>query len=172
MNWTIDSAHSSASFKVRHMGISNVRGDFSDLRGAITLDEAGNLQSVRVSIPVDTVNTGNAGRDEHLKKADFFDAEQFPSIEFVSTDVTRSGEGYRVSGNLTMHGVTHAISFKAEVSQPITDPMSGKRKIGGEAALELSRKDYGLTWNAAIETGGVMVSDKVSINLEVQAVEE
>ncbi len=172
MKWNIDTAHSSAGFKVRHLGISNVRGEFSSVTGTVTTDESGQLTGIQASIPVASVNTGNEARDEHLRGADFFDAAQFPTIEFVGTSMTPSRSGHTVTGDLTMHGVTRSITFQAEVSEPVTDPVSGKHKLGGEASLTLSRKDYGLTWNAAIETGGVMVSDEVHITLELQAVED
>lgn len=170
MNWTIDPAHTNAGFRVRHLGITNVRGSFSNVTGTIETDDQGVPTSVHASIPVSTVNTGNADRDAHLQSADFFDVAQFPNIEFVSTGVTATGGGeYAIAGNLTMHGVTHPVTLNAEVSAPTTDPFSGSKKIGAEASLELSRKDYGLTWNVALEAGGVMVSDKVVIHLEVEA---
>ncbi len=171
MNWTIDSAHTTAGFKVRHLGLTNVRGTFSGVSGTIETDDQGRPTSVKASIPVKTVNTGNADRDGHLQGADFFDAAAHPSIEFVSTSVTPSGDGYDIQGHLTMHGVTKPVTLKAEVSAPVTDPFSQARKIGGEATIDISRKDFGLTWNAALETGGVMVADKVQIHLEVEAVQ-
>lgn len=171
MQWMIDTAHTTAAFKVRHMGISNVRGSFSNVTGMVETDDAGRLVAVRATIPVDTVSTGNADRDGHLKSPDFFDAAQFPVIEFVSTSVAPAAEGYAVQGDLTLHGVTRSVTLNIEVSAPVTDPMSGKQRLGGETTLDISRKDFGLTWNAAIEAGGVMVGDKVSITLEVEAVQ-
>lgn len=170
MNWNIDPAHTTAGFKVRHLGITNVRGSFKDVSGTIETDDQGQPISVKASIPVDTVNTGVTDRDAHLRSADFFDVAQFPTIEFVSTGVTAKGNGeYAIAGNLTMHGVTHPVVLNAEISAPATDPMSGGKKIGGEANLEINRKDYGLNWNVALEAGGFMVSDKVVIHLEVEA---
>lgn len=171
MNWNIDPAHTTASFKVRHLGITNVRGSFSGVTGTAQTDEHGALQSLHVLIPVSTVSTGNADRDGHLQSADFFDAAQHPNIEFSSTHIAPAAGGYSIQGNLSMHGVTQPITFQAEVSGPAADPFSGQQKLGGEASLELSRKDYGLTWNVAVEAGGVLVSDKVTIHLEVEAVQ-
>ena len=171
MNWNIDPAHTTASFKVRHLGITNVRGTFSNISGTAQTDEQGQLQSLHVLIPTATVNTGNTDRDTHLQSADFFDAAQFPNMEFTSTSITRSADGYSIQGNLSIHGVTQPVTFQAEVNGPAADPFSGTPKLGGEASLELSRKDYGLTWNVAVEAGGVLVSDKVTIHLEVEAVQ-
>lgn len=171
MIWNIDTAHTTAAFKIRHMGISNVRGSFSGIAGTIETDELGRAIAIKASIPVETINTGNTDRDNHLKAADFFDVAQFPTIDFASTTVTPSNDGYTVEGQLTMHGVSKAIRFETEAGAPATDPFSNKKKLGGDATLELSRKDYGLTWNAPIEAGGVMVGDKVTIQLDVQAVE-
>lgn len=171
MNWNIDPAHTTASFKVRHLGLTTVRGTFSGITGSAQTDDQNHLHSLHVQIPTATVNTGNADRDAHLQSADFFDAAQFPNLEFTSTSITRSGDGYTIQGNLTIHGVTRPVTFQAEVNGPATDPFSGTPKLGGEASLELSRKDYGLTWNVAVEAGGVLVSDKVTIHLEVEAVQ-
>lgn len=171
MHWNIDPAHTTASFKVRHLGITNVRGTFSDITGTAQTDEQGQLQSLHVLIPTATVNTGNTDRDAHLQSADFFDAAQFPNMEFTSTSITPGTDGYSIQGNLTIHGVTQPITFQAEVNGPAADPFSGVQKLGGEASLDISRKEYGLTWNAPIEAGGVLVSDKVTIQLEVEAVQ-
>lgn len=165
MNWNIDSAHSVATFKIRHLGISNVRGSFSNLSGNIETDDAGRIVSVKASIPVDTVNTNQADRDGHLKQGDFFDVAQYPTMEFVSTSVSGSGSDYTIEGNLTMRGVTKPITLTAEVNAPVADPNSGKQKIGGEANVDINRKDFGIT------TGGPMLGDKVSITLEIQAAE-
>lgn len=172
MIWNIDTMHSTANFKVRHLGISNVRGSFSGLTGTIETDDAGKIQKVKASIPVGTVNTDNADRDNHLKAKDFFNVEEFPTMEFESTGVEPSSDGYAIHGNLTIHGVTRPVVFNTEVSAPVKDPMSGMQKMGGETSFDISRKDYGLTWNVAIEAGGVMLGDKVSVTLELQAVQQ
>ena len=170
--WNIDPVHSVAEFKVKHMMISNVKGQFTGVKGVLTLDEA-NLTGSKVEATIDTatINTNDAGRDTHLKSADFFDAESFPAMEFVSTGVTRKGDGeLKVAGNLTMHGVTKPVVFDVEgPTAPGKDPW-GNTKIGVSATTKVNRKDFGLTWNAALETGGVLVGEDITITLELQLV--
>lgn len=170
--WNIDPVHSVAEFKVRHMMISNVKGQFTGVKGVLTLDEADVTRSkVEASIDTATVNTNDPGRDTHLKSADFFDAETYPTMEFVSTSVTRkSADELKVAGNLTLHGVTKAVVFDVEgPTAPGKDPW-GNTKIGLVATTKVNRKDYGLTWNSALETGGVLVGEDVTITLELQLV--
>ncbi len=168
--WKIDSAHSAAEFKVKHMMISNVKGKFSGLDGTLTLAE-GELKdsTVEATIPVATISTGDEQRDGHLKSADFFDVEKFPTLTFKSKQVTPAGAGeLEVTGELTMHGVTKTVTFAVEgPSAPGKDPW-GNLRIGLSAVTKVNRKDFGLTWNAALETGGVLVSDEVTIMLDVQ----
>jgi polyisoprenoid-binding protein YceI len=168
--WNLDPAHSPAEFKVKHMMISNVKGNFSGISGVLQLD-AGDItrSSIEASIPVATVNTGDAQRDGHLKSADFFDAERFPAMTFKSTAVQRIGEGeLAVTGNLTLHGVTRAVTFAVEgPTEPAKDPW-GNMRVGLSATTKINRKDFGLTWNAALEAGGVLVGDDVTIMLDVQ----
>jgi polyisoprenoid-binding protein YceI len=168
--WKIDPAHSSAEFKVKHMMISNVKGTFSGLSGVLTEHSVDStLSSVQASVPVATVSTGDAQRDGHLKSADFFDAEKYPTLDFKSTQVVRKAEAeYNVTGNLTVHGVTKPVTFVVEgPSTPGKDPW-GNTRIGLSATAKINRKDFGLSWNAALETGGFLVGDDVSITLEVQ----
>ena len=168
--WNLDPAHSTAQFKVKHMMISNVKGNFTGLSGVLKLDAANPSGStVEASIDVTTVNTGDAQRDGHLKSADFFDADQFPALTFKSTQVTSSGGGdYAVTGDLTLHGVTKSVTFSVEdVSEPSKDPW-GNLRIGLSASTKINRKDFGLGWNAALETGGVLVGEDVTITLDVQ----
>lgn len=168
--WNLDPAHSAAEFKVKHMMISNVKGKFSGMSGALQLD-AGDITraSVDASIPVATVSTGDAQRDGHLKSADFFDAERFPVMTFKSTAVKRTGEGeLAVTGDLTIHGVTKAVTFAVEGPTPPAKDPWGNLRVGLEASAKISRKDFGLAWNAALETGGVMVGDEVAITLDVE----
>jgi polyisoprenoid-binding protein YceI len=168
--WNLDPAHSTAQFKVKHMMISNVKGNFTGLSGVLKLDAANpSGSSVEASIDVTTVNTGDAQRDGHLKSADFFDADQFPTLTFKSTKVTSSGGGdYAVTGDLTLHGVTKSVTFSVEdVSEPSKDPW-GNLRIGLSASTKINRKDFGLSWNAALETGGVLVGEDVTISLDVQ----
>jgi polyisoprenoid-binding protein YceI len=170
--WKIDPAHSSAEFKVKHMMISNVKGKFSGISGTLTLDEADPTRStVEAVVPVATLSTGDEQRDAHLKSADFFDAEKFPTFTFKSTEVGRTAPGeHAVVGELTLHGVTRAVSFAVEgPSEPGKDPW-GNTRIGLSATARINRKDFGLNWNAALETGGVLVGEDVTISLDVQFV--
>jgi polyisoprenoid-binding protein YceI len=168
--WNLDPAHSAAEFKVKHMMISNVKGKFSGLSGVLILDEADPTRStVEASIPFASLSTGDEQRDAHLKSADFFDAEKFPALTFQSTGVQVHAPGeHSVTGNLTMHGVTRPVTFKVEgPSDPAKDPW-GNLRIGLSASTRINRKDFGLTWNAALETGGVLVGEDVTISLDVQ----
>jgi polyisoprenoid-binding protein YceI len=168
--WKLDPAHSHAEFKVKHMMISNVKGSFSGLSGVLNLDESDYTHStVEASIPVATLKTGDDQRDGHLKSADFFDAEKFPTVTFKSTNIdSTGGADYQVTGDLTLHGVTKSVTFSVEdVSEPSKDPW-GNQRIGLSASTKLNRKDFGLTWNSALETGGVLVGEEVTVSLEVQ----
>lgn len=168
--WKIDPAHSVAEFKVKHMMISNVKGQFTGVSGALTLDEADVTNSkIEATIDAASINTCEAQRDTHLKSADFFDVEKFPSLNFKSTDVARKGEGeLEVEGDLTVHGVTRKVKFAVEGPTPPGKDPWGNTRIGLSARTRINRKDYGLTWNAALETGGILVGDEVAITLEVQ----
>ncbi len=168
--WNIDPAHSAAEFKVKHMMISNVKGEFSGLSGVLRLNEKdATHSSVEASIDVSTVNTRDPQRDGHLKSADFFDVEKFPAMTFKSTAIKATGDGeLAVSGNLTLHGVSKAVTFAVEgPSAPAKDPW-GHLRIGLSATAKINRKDFGLTWNTALESGGVLVGEEVTITLDVQ----
>jgi polyisoprenoid-binding protein YceI len=168
--WKIDPAHSAAEFKVKHMMISNVRGKFSGLSGLLSLNEADlTASSVEASIDVATISTGDPQRDGHLKSADFFDTEKFPTFTFKSVAVHQDAPGeVAVTGELTMHGVTRTATFAVEgPSAPAKDPW-GNIRVGLSATAKINRKDFGLTWNSALETGGVLVGEEVTITLDVQ----
>jgi polyisoprenoid-binding protein YceI len=168
--WKLDPAHSAAEFKVKHMMISNVKGSFSGLTGVLTEHQTDStLSSVEASIDLATVNTGDAQRDGHLKSADFFDVEKYPAMTFKSTEVKHKGEvEYAVTGELTLHGVTRPVTFAVEgPSAPGKDPW-GNTRIGLSATAKINRKDFGLAWNSALETGGVLVGEDVAITLDVQ----
>lgn len=170
ITWKIDPAHSSAEFKVKHMMISNVKGSFSGLNGTLIEDTADPTRSrVEATIDVTTISTGDAQRDTHLKSADFFEAETHQHMTFKSTKVEKKGEGeYAVTGDLTVHGVTKPVTFQVEgPSAPGKDPW-GNTRIGLSATTKINRKDFGLTWNSALETGGILVGEDVQISLEVQ----
>jgi polyisoprenoid-binding protein YceI len=167
--WTIDPAHSSAEFKVKHMMISNVKGSFSGLSGVLTEHASDStLSSVEASIPLATISTGDPQRDGHLKSAEFFDAEKYPTLNFKSIKVVRQGDAYEVTGDLTIHGVTKPVTFAVDgPSAPGKDPW-GNTRIGLSATTKINRKDFGLAWNAALETGGVLVGDEIAITLDVE----
>ena len=168
--WKLDPAHSHAEFKVKHMMISNVKGSFNGLSGILTENQGDpTLSAVEASIDVSTVSTGDAQRDGHLKSADFFDVEKYPTMTFKSTSVKPNGDGgYNVTGDLNLHGTTRQQTFVVDgPSAPGKDPW-GNTRIGLSATTKISRKDYGLNWNAALETGGILVGDDVNITLEVQ----
>jgi polyisoprenoid-binding protein YceI len=170
--WNIDPVHSVAEFKVKHMMISNVKGQFTGLKGVLLLDATDLLQSkVEASIDAASISTGDAQRDAHLKGADFFDVEKFPTLSFQSTQVSRSGDGeLAVVGDLTIHGTTRTATFQVEgPTAPARDPW-GNTRLGLSATAKINRKDFGLTWNAALETGGILVGDEVTITLDVQFV--
>jgi polyisoprenoid-binding protein YceI len=168
--WNIDPAHSAAEFKVKHMMISNVKGKFTELSGVLSLDEADVTKSaIEASIPINTISTGDEQRDGHLKSADFFDAEKFPTMTFKSAKVTpASGGEFTVTGDLALHGVTKPVTFDVEgLSRPAKDPW-GNLRIGLSATVKINRKDFGLIWNSALETGGVLVGEDISITLDVE----
>jgi len=168
--WNIDPIHSVAEFKVKHMMISNVKGQFTGVSGILSLDQADVTKSkIEATIDAASINTREAQRDAHLKSADFFDVEKFSTLSFKSTRVIRRSEDeLEVEGELTIHGVTRNVHFAVEgPTAPGKDPW-GNTRIGISATTKINRKDYGLTWNAALETGGILVGDEVTITLDVQ----
>jgi polyisoprenoid-binding protein YceI len=168
--WNIDPAHSVAEFKVRHMMVSNVNGHFSGISGKLTLDENDiTKSSIEATINASSINTNEAQRDTHLKSADFFDVEKFPTLSFKSTRVTRkSDDELEVEGDLTIHGVTRRVRFAVEgPTAPTKDPW-GNTRIGLSATTKINRKDYGLVYNAALETGGILIGEDIPITLEVE----
>lgn len=170
--WKLDPAHSTAEFKVKHMMISNVKGRFSGISGAVTWDENDiTKSSVEARIDAASITTNDAQRDGHLKSADFFDVEKYPELLFHSTGIKRTGEEeLSVTGQLTIHGVTQPVTFRVEgPTAPAKDPW-GSLRIGLSAVAKINRKDFGLTWNAALETGGILVGEDVTLTLDVQFV--
>jgi polyisoprenoid-binding protein YceI len=167
--WKVDKAHSGAEFKVKHMMISNVKGHFSGIDGVLALNEDDVTKShVEATIDASSITTREAQRDTHLKSADFFDVEKFPTLAFTSTEVKGSNGDLIVSGDLTIHGITRNVVFTVEgPTTPAKDPW-GNIRIGLTATTKINRKDFGLTWNAVLETGGILVADDVTITLDVQ----
>ena len=168
--WKLDPAHSAAEFKVKHMMISNVKGSLAGLSGTLTEHATDStLSSVEATVDVSTISTGDPQRDGHLKSADFFEVEKHPVMHFKSTKVVQKGEGeYAVTGDLTIRGVTKPVTFAIEgPSAPAKDPW-GNTRIGLSATTKINRKDFGLTWNATLETGGILVGEDVQITLDVE----
>jgi polyisoprenoid-binding protein YceI len=169
--YQIDPAHSSAQFSVRHMMITNVRGGFSSVTGTVVYDaEKPNDSSVEATIDVNSIATLDAQRDAHLKSADFLDAEKFPAITFKSTKVDAHGEEGTVTGNLTIHGITKPVVLKIEGPTAEGKDPWGNLRIGASATTKIKRSDFGLNWNAVLETGGIMVGDDLKIEIEVQMI--
>ena len=170
--WNIDPAHSVAEFKVKHMMISNVKGQFAKVTGALTLDESVLANSkVQAVIEAGSIETRDAQRDAHLKSPDFLDAEKFPTLSFKSTRVSlvRDGE-LAVEGDLTIRGITRKVVFTVEGPTPPAKDPWGNTRVAVAATTKINRKDFGLTWNTALETGGILVGDEVTITLDVQFV--
>ena len=167
--WTIDPAHTGLEFAVKHLMISTVRGRFGDVEGTLTLNESDpSASKVEVSIPVRSIDTRNEQRDAHLRSADFFDAEQHPAITFQSRRIEGNITGdFTLIGDLTIRGVTREISLEVGANGRSRDPW-GNDKLGFEARGKLSRTDFGLNWNQALETGGVLVGDEIRLTLDVQ----
>jgi polyisoprenoid-binding protein YceI len=168
--YDIDPTHSSAHFSVRHMMVSNVKGEFTKVSGTVTHDpDDPKASKVEATIDVTSLHTREEQRDTHLKSPDFFDAAKFPEIKFVSTSVEPDGkEEYLVKGDLTIRGVTREVTLQVEGPTPeVKDPW-GNMKAGAAATTKINRKDFGLVWNVALETGGVLVGEEVKISLEVE----
>lgn len=171
--WTIDPSHSHVEFAVRHMMIATVRGRFADVTGTVVTDESDPAKAeVDVVIDVNSIDTREAKRDEHLKSADFFDAATYPVITFKSTRVTGvPGALFKLIGDLTIHGVTREVTLDVTSEGRATDPWGGER-AGYSAATRINRKDFGLTWNQALETGGLLVGDEIKIALDLELVKQ
>jgi polyisoprenoid-binding protein YceI len=168
--FTIDKAHSEAAFQVRHL-VTRVRGRFSDFSGTIQLnDERPDRSSVTLTINAGSIDTSTADRDTHLRSEDFFYVDQYPTITFVSSKITRTAQGeFDVHGTLTIRGVAKDVTIPVTYLGDAKDPW-GQSRVGFEAETTLNRKDYGLTWNAALETGGFLVGDEVKVSVAIQAI--
>jgi polyisoprenoid-binding protein YceI len=168
--WTLDPAHSEVEFGVRYMMISTVKGHFTGVEGTIHLDEQDiSDSSVDVTIDTRSIDTRNADRDAHLRSEDFFDVEHYPTIRFRSREIVAGGDGFRVKGDLTIRDVTREVVLDAEELGRGTDPW-GNPRVAFRADTRISREEFGLTWNQALETGGVLVGDEIRLALEVQAI--
>jgi polyisoprenoid-binding protein YceI len=173
-NWALDPAHTNVEFTVRHMMISNVKGQFQKTSGMVTIN-GNDPTSAKIDATIDatSIDTRVDKRDAHLKSPAFLDVDKFPTITFKSSKVEADGTGkWKVTGDLTLHGVTKPVVLEVEsTGTPITDPM-GNTRAGASATTKISRKDFGLTWNQPLETGGVMVGDDVAISIDVEAIKK
>jgi polyisoprenoid-binding protein YceI len=171
VHYDIDPAHSGALFKVRHMMISNVRGEFKRVAGTVDLDEENpSNSSIDVTIDAASISTHEEKRDEHLKSPDFLDVAKYPSLTFKAKKVAATDEGYEVVGDLTIHGVTHEVNLLVEDLTPeAKDPWGGFRR-GATASTKIDRKDFGMKFNMPLEHGGILVGEEVHINIDVQLV--
>lgn len=169
--WTIDPTHSEVGFKVKHMMFTNVKGLFNDYSADIDFNDDLKEANLQFEAKINSIFTNNADRDNHLKSADFFDADQYPTLNFKSTNIQGNGSEYEITGDLTIKGITKPITLNAEFSGLMTDPW-GNTKVGLNLDGKINRKDFGLTYNAALETGGVLVGEDVKLNAEIQLVEQ
>ena len=169
--WVIDPSHSRLGFETRHAVITKVRGHFADFEGTIVIGEDTSASTVKISAKLDSIDTGSADRDGHLKSADFFDTENTNELVFESTGIKATGDTFVVTGNLTIKNVTNSIDIAVEATGTALDPF-GNTRVGFEGTSELSRKDFGLTWNVALETGGFLVSDNVKLQLDISAIKQ
>lgn len=171
MRWNIDPSHSTAEFTVRHLMITNVRGRFGKLSGTVDFDpEKPEQAQITASIDATSIDTREEKRDAHLRSPDFFDVEKYPTLEFKSKRVAKTDDGFQIVGDLLMHGVTKEITLDVEGPTATTKDPWGNTRIGASATAKLNRKDWGLAWNAALETGGVLVGEQIKIQLEVSLV--
>jgi polyisoprenoid-binding protein YceI len=168
--WEIDPAHSSVQFSVRHMMVSNVRGEFRKVTGTVRGDEKDPAHAeVEATVDTTSIDTRNEKRDTHLKSPDFLDTEKYPTMTFRSKRIEKTGDGrYRVTGDLTLHGVTREVALDVEgPSAPVKDPM-GNVRAGAQATAKLNRQDFGITWSKALDGGGVMVGDEIAVTIDVE----
>jgi polyisoprenoid-binding protein YceI len=170
--WTIDASHSGAHFAVRHMMVSTVRGDLGKIAGTVNFDPAKPAAgSIEATIDVNGIDTREPGRDKHLKSADFFDVEKFPTITFKSKKIEpASGGGFKVTGDLTMKGVTKEVVLDVEALRPAIKDQRGIARTGTAGTTKLNRQDFGITWSRALDGGGVVVSDEVSVTIDVELI--
>ncbi len=172
--WQLDTAHTGVQFKVRHLMVSYVRGDFEKISGTIVYDEQDvSKSSADIVIEAASINTRVAKRDDHLRSPDFLDVANHPVITFKSRKVEKAGDGIlKMTGDLTIRGVTREVVLDVEGPTPAIKDLQGKTRVGGSASAKIDRKDFGLTWNKAIETGGVVVGDEVEITIDVELVKD
>jgi len=172
MKWTIDPSHSTAEFTVRHLMITNVKGRFGKLEGTVEYDpKRPELTKFEATIDAASIDTRDEKRDAHLRSPDFFEVEKYPTLTFRSQEIKKSGDGFTALGELTIRGVTKAVTLEIEGPTEETKDPWGNTRIGASATAKINRKDWGLNWNAALEAGGVLVGETVKISLEVSLVQ-
>lgn len=169
MQWNVDSTHALVEFSVKHMAISTVKGHFKSFTATGETNEAGIPTSLEMEIDATSIFTNNDQRDGHLKSPDFFEVENHPTLNFRSTSITGAGDDLTIAGELTIKGVTKPITLRGELSQTVIDPW-GNQRTSLAVTGKLSRAEFGLTWNMALEFGGLMVSDEVKLHVEAEAV--
>ncbi len=172
VTWEMDSAHSSFQFKVRHMTVSNVNGDFRKFRGVVTID-GGDITQMKIEVAIEatSVNTGHPQRDEHLRGPDFFDVVRYPTLTFVSKKVTKANTGkLRITGDLSIRGVTREVTVDVEGPTREVKDSGGNLRRGATATTKINRRDFGMTWNKVLDNGGLVVGDEVNIYVEVELV--
>lgn len=168
-NWNVDAAHSSIGFSVKHMMVSKVRGNFGDFGATVVANEADLTNAnIAFNINVASINTGNEDRDNHLRSGDFFNVEEFPEIKFVANNISKNDDEYKIAGDLTIKDITKPVVFEAEYEGKGTNPW-GQEVVGFTAETKINRDDFGLTWNQALETGGVLVGKDIKITVELEA---
>lgn len=168
--WTIDDSHAGAKFSIKHMMVSNVEGTISGIKGKFEVDdkEPGKF-SVEAVADANTINTNNAKRDGHLKSPDFFDTKKFPTITFKSKSVTKDGEKYKIVGDLTLHGVTKEVTLDSDGLTPAIKDLGGVMRRGFSATTKINRKDFGVSWNKALDSGGVALGEDVAVQIDAEA---
>lgn len=173
MAWQVDKAHTQISFSIRHLGVSFIKGSMVVADADLDLDESNPANSsLKARIDMSTFTTHDPNRDGHLKSADFFDVENYPYIEFATKKIDDKGGGkFDVTGDLTIKGVTAEVALSGEYAGPVLDPVSGKRKVGFQMRGEVDKKDFGVTWNVPMEGGGFMLADRVTLDINAQAIE-
>ncbi len=169
--WKLDAVHSDVAFSVRHMMVSKVRGRFTTVDATITTAQEPSQSSVTAEIDLSSINTGNEQRDAHIRSADFFNVEAHPKMTYRSTAITQHGDDWKVDGELSLHGVTKSVPLHLELNGFTADPYGGQR-AGFSASAEINRSDFGIEFNMPMDGGGVVVGDKISIQLEIEAVLE
>ncbi|WP_405673842.1 YceI family protein [Streptomyces canus] len=172
-DYTIDASHSTIGFTVRHAMVTNVKGKFNEFSGTLHLDGGDpSASTASIDVKMDSIDTGSADRDGHLKSADFFKIEEFPTMTFRSTKAEALGdEDYRITGDLTVLGTTKPLTIDLEFNGAAKDPF-GNERVGFEGKAEIKRSEWGLTWNAALETGGVLISDKIKLSFDISAIKK